>query len=112
VSNNVKASLPALLLGLLLTDAAMSADLVLKNGRFYTVDESQPWAESVAIENDRFVYVGDADGVEAFIDSDTVEHDLQGKFVLPGLVDSHTHPGRVAQSVDYVELPWTPETKG
>jgi len=32
-------------------------------------------------------------------------------FVLPGLVDSHTHPGLVARSVDYVELPWTPETK-
>ncbi|MCH8072145.1 MAG: amidohydrolase [Proteobacteria bacterium] len=85
--------------------------MVLTNGQIYTVDDSQPWAEAVAIENGRFEYVGDADGVKAFIDSDTVEYDLQGRFVLPGLVDSHTHPGLVARSVDYVELPWTPETK-
>lgn len=100
-----------IVLGFLLIGTATSADMVLTNGQIYTVDDSQPWAEAVAIENGRFEYVGDADGVKAFIDSDTVEYDLQGRFVLPGLVDSHTHPGLVARSVDYVELPWTPETK-
>lgn len=103
--------IPGIVLGFLLTGTATSADMVLTNGQIYTVDDSQPWAEAVAIENGRFEYVGDADGVKAFIDSDTVEYDLQGRFVLPGLVDSHTHPGLVARSVDYVELPWTPETK-
>ena len=102
---------PGIVLGMLLAGTAISADMVLRNGRFYTVDISQPWAEAVAIENGRFVYVGDADGVKEFIDSGTVEYDLKGRFVLPGLVDSHTHPGLVARSVDYVELPWTPETK-
>jgi predicted amidohydrolase YtcJ len=100
-----------IVLGFLLTAPAAPADLVLTNGQIYTVDVSLPWAEAVAIEDGRFEYVGDADGVKAFIDSGTVKYDLQGSFVLPGLVDSHTHPGRVARSVDYVELPWTPETK-
>jgi len=103
--------IPGIVLGFLLIRTATSADMVLTNGRIYTADDLQPWAEAVAIENGRFEYVGDADGVMAFVDSDTVEYDLQGRFVLPGLVDSHTHPGLVAQSVDYVELPWTPETK-
>ena len=103
--------IPGIVLGFLLIGTATSADMVLTNGQIYTVDDSQPWAEAVAIENGRFEYVGDADGVKAFVDSDTVEYDLQGRFVLPGLVDSHTHPGLVARSVDYVELPWTPETK-
>ena len=103
--------IPGIVLGFLLTGTATSADMVLTNGQIYTVDDSQPWAEAVAIENGRFEYVGNADGVRAFVDSDTVEYDLQGRFVLPGLVDSHTHPGLVARSVDYVELPWTPETK-
>ena len=103
--------IPGIVLGFLLTGTATSADMVLTNGQIYTVDDSQPWAEAVAIENGRFEYVGDADGVKAFINSDTVEYDLQGRFVLPGLVDSHTHPGLVARSVDYVELPWTPETR-
>lgn len=100
-----------IVLGCLLIGTATSADMVLTNGQIYTVDDSQPWAEAVAIENGRFEYVGNADGVRAFADSDTVEYDLQGMFVLPGIVDSHTHPGLVARSVDYVELPWTPETK-
>ena len=103
--------IPGIVLGCFLIGTATSADMVLTNGQIYTVDDSQPWAEAVAIENGRFEYVGDADGAKAFIDSDTVEYDLQGRFVLPGLVDSHTHPGLVARSVDYVELPWTPETK-
>ncbi len=100
-----------LISGLLLATTAISADLVLKNGRFYTVDIARPWADAVAIENGRIVYVGDVDGVSEFINADTAVHDLEGRFVLPGLVDSHTHPGLVARSVDYVDLPWTPETK-
>ena len=100
-----------LVLGLLVTCNALSADIVLSNGSIYTVDAAQPWAEAVAIEDGRFVYVGDDEGVKEFVGRDTVEFNLQGKFVLPGLVDSHTHPGKVARSVDYVELPWIPETK-
>lgn len=103
--------LSGLLVTLLLASTAVPADLVLTNGRFYTVDTSRPWAEAVAIDGGRFVYVGDTRGVRDYIDTGTVAYDLMGKFVLPGLVDSHTHPGLVAQSVDYVELPWTPETK-
>ncbi len=100
-----------LFLGLLLASTVNAADLVLKNGRFYTLDTSRPWADTVAIRGGRIAYVGDVDGVQEFIGEETIQHDLMGRFVLPGLVDSHTHPGLVAQSVDYVELPWTPETK-
>ncbi|MDH3440929.1 MAG: amidohydrolase [Gammaproteobacteria bacterium] len=101
----------ALFLGVLWAGFAAAAELVLENGRFYTVDPSQPWAEAVAIDDGRVVYVGNAEGVQQFVEADTAVHDLRGRFVLPGLVDSHTHPGLVAQSVDYVELPWTPKTK-
>jgi predicted amidohydrolase YtcJ len=120
---NLLRNLPKLLVALLLANSAMSAELVLKNGRFYTVDVSRPWVEAVAIEDGHFVYVGDVDGVSEFVATDTAVHDLEGRFVLPGLIDSHTHPGLVAlidshthpglvaRSVDYVDLPWTPETK-
>ncbi len=102
---------PYFILGLLLTSNALSADTVLSNGSIYTVDPEHPWAEAVAIKDSRFVYVGDSEGVQKFIGRDTVEYDLKGQFVLPGIVDSHTHPGKVARSVDYVDLPWAPETK-
>lgn len=106
-----KGCLTALFLCLVLPGLAGSAELVLTNGRIYTVDAEQPWAEAVAIEDGRFVFVGSTNEVRAFVDDETSEFDLGGSFVLPGLVDSHTHPGRVAQSVDYVELPWMPESK-
>jgi predicted amidohydrolase YtcJ len=106
-----KGWLTALFLCLVLPGLADSAELVLTNGRIYTVDAEQPWAEAVAIEDGRFVFVGSTNEVRAFVDDETSEFDLGGSFVLPGLVDSHTHPGRVAQSVDYVELPWMPDSK-
>ena len=71
-------------LGLLWAGTINAADLVLKNGKFYTLDSSRPWAEAVAIESGRVVYVGDAGGVHDFIGTDTVQYDLMGKFVLPG----------------------------
>jgi predicted amidohydrolase YtcJ len=98
-------------IALLLATTASAADLVLKNGRFYTLDTSQTWADSVAIDDGRIAYVGDAVGLQDFINDETEQYDLMGRLVLPGLVDSHTHPGLVAQSVDYVDLPWTPDTK-
>ncbi len=101
----------ALALLLLPAGIAGAAELVLTNGRIYTVDANQPWVEAVAIDDGRFVFVGSTSDARAFVDDDTRQFDLGGRFVLPGLVDSHTHPGLVARSVDYVELPWTPETK-
>ncbi len=74
-------------------DAGSPADRVLQGGRFYTVDQAQGWAEAVAIKDGRFVYVGDDAGAQSFVGPDTNRHDLGGRLVIPGLVDSHTHPG-------------------
>lgn len=68
------------------------AERLLLNGRFHTVANAQPRAEAVAIRGGRFVYVGDQEGGRAFIGPATVVSDLQGKLVIPGLVDSHAHP--------------------
>jgi predicted amidohydrolase YtcJ len=69
------------------------ADVVLTNARIYTVDENRPWAEAVAIQGDRFVYVGDPAGAEAFVGESTLRSDLGGRFVMPAIIDGHTHPG-------------------
>ncbi len=68
------------------------ADMVLLNGAFYTVDEGKPRAEAVAIDDGRFVYVGDVEGASAYIGEGTIQADLDGKFVVPGMIDGHTHP--------------------
>ena len=78
-------------------DAGGPADSVLRGGKFFTVDEAQVWAEAVAIKDGRFVYVGDDAGVQSFVGPDTDRHDLGGKLAIPGLVDSHTHPGMMGR---------------
>ena len=84
-----------------------SADLVLTGGRIYTEDARNPWAQAVAINGKRFVYVGDDRGAEPYVDELTERIDLGGRLVLPGLIDGHTHPGMMG-----IERfgPWLPET--
>ena len=105
---NLKALLPTILLlapGLATGASEPAVDLVLSGGRFYTVDPAHPWAEAVAIRGGALVYVGDNAGVAAFVGATTLRHALAGRLVLPGLVDSHTHPGLVTSSGDYFLLP-------
>lgn len=67
-------------------------DTVFFNATVYTVDESQEWAEAVAVDGDSIVYVGDSDAALALAGDDTERIDLSGKLVLPGFIDSHFHP--------------------
>ena len=67
------------------------ADLILNNGVIYTVDAKQPWASAVAVVGDTIVYVGDEKGLSQWQGEMTRQIDLQGKFLMPGFVDSHSH---------------------
>ena len=69
-----------------------SPDLVLYNGLIYTVDPEQPWAEAVAIEAGKIVYVGSSEIAQQLIGADTISKDLDGHLVLPGFHDVHLHP--------------------
>jgi predicted amidohydrolase YtcJ len=64
---------------------------VFYNGKVFTAEPEHPYAEAVAIRGDKIVAVGTQVDVmqAAGIDADKV--DLQGKTLLPGLIDSHTH---------------------
>eukprot|EP01018_Ginkgo_biloba_P041297 Gb_00084 [translate_table: standard] len=46
------------------TRSVVVADLVVKNGRIYTSDPSLPWAESMAIRNNRILHIGNLTSVE------------------------------------------------
>ncbi|MDM8349343.1 amidohydrolase [Pseudomonas sp. sp1636] len=72
--------------------AAESAATLLHNGKFYTVNEQQPWASALAIDADgRILAVGDSQALQAYVDEQTEQVDLQGRLVLPGFQDSHAH---------------------
>jgi predicted amidohydrolase YtcJ len=66
--------------------------LLLKNGRFLTLDPRQPRAEALAIAGERILAVGSNDEVAGFAGSATKVVDLGGKTVTPGFVDAHCHP--------------------
>ncbi len=67
------------------------ANVVIRNAKVYTVDSQQPWAEAVAIQGDRIVWVGDESGAGAHIGPATRVIDAGGKMLLPGFIDSHFH---------------------
>ena len=69
-----------------------AADTVYTNGRIYTVNESRPWAEAVAIKDGKFIVVGSSADVDAVTGDGTEVADLGGQFVMPGIVDMHAHP--------------------
>jgi len=68
-----------------------TADVIYKNGKIYTVDENQPWAEAVAIKDGKFFKVGSNDDVEGLAGENTEVVDLDGRFVMPGINDLHHH---------------------
>src|ERR1035438_4965182 len=47
--------------------ATVTADVVLVNGKVYTVDSKRPWAKAVAVKGRRIAYVGDTAGTKALI---------------------------------------------
>ncbi len=71
---------------------APGVDTVFLNGYVWTLDDSRPVAEAVAIDGDNIVYVGDNEGAIALAGEQTVRHDLSGKMLLPGFIDTHMHP--------------------
>lgn len=80
---------PALLASALPAEPA--ADVVLHNGRIWTVSARQPEAEALAILNERLVAVGTNAAIKPWIGPATRVIDLQQRRVLPGFHDSHIH---------------------
>jgi len=66
-------------------------DLIYYNADILTMDAAQPHAEAIAIAGERILAVGSNADVRALARAGTVQRDLGGATVLPGLIDSHNH---------------------
>ena len=71
-----------------------AADIVLTNGKVYTVNSKQPWAEAVAVKDGKVMEVGSAKEIAAFVGQRTRVIDLGGAFAMPGFIDDHIHPAQ------------------
>jgi len=72
-----------------------SPDLVLVNGRVYTVDDQMPRAEAFAVKQGRFLAVGTTDEIRGMAVRGTEVIDAEGMTVVPGFIDTHCHPSGV-----------------
>ena len=68
-----------------------AADLILVNGKIWTVNKAQPEAEALAVWRDRILAVGRSADVRALAGPQTRVIDLKGRRVVPGFYDSHVH---------------------
>ena len=82
-----------------------TADLVLVNGKITTLDRANPQARAVAIRDGRFQAVGEEREIIALAGPETRRIDLNGRRVIPGLIDSHMHVIRGGLNYN-MELRW------
>ncbi len=68
-----------------------SADIILKNGNIYTVNDRQPKAEFIAIKGNKIIFVGENSQIAKYESKTTKVIDLKGNTVVPGFTDSHCH---------------------
>jgi predicted amidohydrolase YtcJ len=68
-----------------------SASIIIHGGTIYTVDESQPTVEAVAVKDNKILFAGSFDEAESYKSDQTEMIDLQGKTMTPGLIEGHGH---------------------
>lgn len=66
----------------------MEADYIIRNAKIFTSDKNNPIATTLVVKDGKFVYVGDEAGLPNYEGKVT---DLSGKFIMPGIIDSHVH---------------------
>ena len=82
----------------------LSPDTILYNGKIQTMRSQSDVVEAIAIKGDRVISTGSNEDVRNLSDSNTVEIDIGGRLVLPGLIDTHTHLETIAEGMINVNL--------
>jgi predicted amidohydrolase YtcJ len=96
-STMIRVVVVVLLVGLSWAARAQTADLVLVNGKIVTVDDRFTIAQALAVRGERVVAVGSNADIERLRGASTRVVDLQGRTVIPGLIDNHSHWIRAAE---------------
>ncbi len=89
--NNVLRATLAMAVAFSSVESMAAADLLLYNGKVLTAEPGQALQQAVAVVNGRIVKVGNDAEVLALKEAGTQVIDLQGKVLMPGFIDSHSH---------------------
>lgn len=82
----------------------LAPDLVLTNGRFYTLDSANTVAQAVAVKDGRFLAIGGSAEIGGLAGDSTKQIDLNGRTVIPGIFDSHAHMMEVGLKLAAIRL--------
>lgn len=66
-------------------------DLILFNARIYTLDPQRPHATAIAVRDGKILAVGSDEEIQGLANSQTQAINLNGRTILPGLIDAHLH---------------------
>jgi predicted amidohydrolase YtcJ len=75
-----------------MTEGQPLEPVVFYDAQVFTAERDHPYAEAVAIRGDRIIAVGTLESVERIAGPTVRKVDLQGKFLMPGMIDAHVHP--------------------
>jgi predicted amidohydrolase YtcJ len=82
------------------------ADLIIHNGKVYTLDSSFSVKEAIAIKDGKILAVGESSTLLSSYDADSIA-DAKGAFIYPGFIDAHCHFYRYALGLSTVDLTGT-----
>lgn len=66
-------------------------DYILVNGKIFTADTANPYAQALAITGERILSVGTSEEISRLASPHTIRIDLHGRLVIPGINDAHYH---------------------
>ncbi|MDY8135927.1 amidohydrolase [Aquimarina sp. 2201CG5-10] len=73
-------------------ETIQSSQTVYYNGKIYTVNPEEAWAEAVVVNDSKITFVGSTIEAFNFADAGAKQIDLEGALMLPGIHDVHMHP--------------------
>ena len=87
-------------------DKKQQADLLVYNGNIYTVDSTFSKAEAFAVRDGKFLEIGTSEDLLKKYDFQE-KVDVNGKTIVPGLIDAHAHFYRMGLQKQTVDLTGT-----
>jgi predicted amidohydrolase YtcJ len=81
-----------------------AADLILTNGYIHTLTEPDETAEALAVRDGEIIRVDSAYEVEFLEGVETQTVDLDGRVLLPGFIDAHTHLEALGKRLVHADL--------
>jgi predicted amidohydrolase YtcJ len=110
IANSIRTALLAICVAAIASPAwSQNADTILVNGKILTVDSQFSIREAIAVRDGKITAVGSNADVRKQAGPQTLVIDLQGRTVIPGLIDSHIHAIRAGQTFT-TEVNWVGAT--